>query len=129
MENLLSGMDWGEDTISRLIDLYREQPVLWDQTLAEYKDKNRKNYAWNDISRELKLSKAEVQSKIRGLIYQFNRESKKGKSGSGAEEAKIKWRYYNSFLFLKDKSLPRETRATQGEQEPDQVSKVIVIYL
>lgn len=118
MENLLSEMEWGEDNILKLISLYRDQQVLWNQTVQDYKNKNIKNSAWNDISREMNLSKAVLQNKMRNLIIQFNREAKKGnKSGSGADDGKTKWRFFQPMMFLKDKTIPRQARETAGEQE------------
>ncbi|KAG8314217.1 hypothetical protein J6590_097488 [Homalodisca vitripennis] len=43
---------------------------------------------------------------MRCLIGQYQRNSKKGKSGAGAE-GDPKWPYFNMFAFLKDKCTPR----------------------
>lgn len=48
-------------------------------------------------------------------MFQFNRESKKAKSGSRAEEGKVKWRFYNALQFLKDKTIGRLERLKKRE--------------
>ncbi|KAG8297038.1 hypothetical protein J6590_043461 [Homalodisca vitripennis] len=44
---------------------------------------------------------------MRKLIGQFQRESKKGKSGSGAIGSK--WYAFDTLLFIQDKCAPRQT--------------------
>ncbi|KAG8297710.1 hypothetical protein J6590_030220 [Homalodisca vitripennis] len=85
----------------------REQTVLWDPTCREFRDKNLKNSAWTEIALAMKLSRSEVQTKMRKLIGQFQRESKKGKSGSGAIGSK--WYAFDALLFVQDKCAPRQT--------------------
>ncbi|KAG8264136.1 hypothetical protein J6590_017154 [Homalodisca vitripennis] len=66
----------------------------------------------------MNLSKAEVQNKMRNLIIQFNREAKKGnKYGSGADDGKTKWKFFQSMMFLQDKTIPWQARETAGEHE------------
>ncbi|KAG8252765.1 hypothetical protein J6590_049312 [Homalodisca vitripennis] len=55
-----------------LIENYRDRPVLWNPTLFEYKDKNKTNNAWAEIAEELRINKAEVQSKMRNVTTQYN---------------------------------------------------------
>lgn len=81
--------DWNQEQVIHLIDLYRERPVLWDPTNADFKDRNLKNYGWTEIAQGLRMAKVEVKNKMTKVIGQFQRENKKQKSGSGAE-AKVK---------------------------------------
>lgn len=109
MENLLSEVEWTNDQVITLIELFREKPVLWNQALSDFKNKNLKNYAWNEISQEIKVNKPEVQSKMRNLITTFQRILKKGKSGSGAC-SKSKWFAFVHLMFLQDKTTPTFSR-------------------
>lgn len=129
MEEVLSEVEWGKEAVIKLIDLYREYYVLWDQTCAEFKDRNEKNKAWTEISLAMKLSKAEVQAKMKKLIGQFQRECKKLKSGSGADSVKSKWFAFDSLQFIKDKTTPRQTREAGlcGQHNRNEVSKTIYI--
>lgn len=106
-----ASMEWSQDQVIQLIELYRERTVLWDPTSPEFKDKNLKNYAWSEIASALKLAKSEVKLKIRYVIGQFQREYKKQKSGSGADK-KVKWFAFDHLMFLKDKYAPRKTLET-----------------
>ncbi|XP_063374287.1 uncharacterized protein LOC134661985, partial [Cydia amplana] len=36
-----------------LISLVEERPVLWDKTIEEYKDKDKKNSAWKEVCRSI----------------------------------------------------------------------------
>lgn len=71
--------DWNQDQVIQLIDLYRERPVLWDPGCADYKDRNLKNYAWSEIAFGMRMTKIEVQDKMKKVIGQFQRENKKTK--------------------------------------------------
>lgn len=118
-------MEWDKENVCLLIDLYREKPVLWDPTNPDYKNRNRKHDAWGAIAATMDMSRDEVEGKMRKLIGQFNRESKKGKSGSGADEVNRKWFAYKLLLFLKDKNLPnhsREAGFADSQKETDEVS-------
>ncbi|XP_046686437.1 uncharacterized protein LOC124372114 [Homalodisca vitripennis] len=123
-DSIESEIDWSRETVMQLIDLYREQPVLWNPMDPDFKNKNLKNYAWNDISREIKASNTEVQAKVKTLLAQFQRELKKKKSGSGADEYKSKWCYFKAMLFLKDKTTARKIKeagiATDDKEAADE---------
>lgn len=106
MENLLSEFDWSKDNIIKLIELFRDYPVLWDAKVADYKNRNKKHDAWNEIALAMKVERSEVEKKMRCLIGQYQRNTKKAKSGAGAD-GDPKWPYFNMFTFLKDKCKPR----------------------
>ncbi|KAH8287661.1 hypothetical protein KR054_011313 [Drosophila jambulina] len=58
----------------RLIDLYRAQPCLWNTSLGEHVDAERKNRAWEEIAAGMgsHLSAAFVRSRMRSLRYKLN---------------------------------------------------------
>ncbi|GBM65121.1 hypothetical protein AVEN_70840-1 [Araneus ventricosus] len=89
-------MEWTRKQVITLIELFREEPVLWDQTKNEVEDKNKKKNGWTEIAEELKINKLEVQIKVREIISQFYKEMKKKKSGPGVG-IKCQW-----FFWLQD---------------------------
>jgi hypothetical protein len=104
MENeKVDTVEWSRETVLKAIELYRDHCVLWDPTCTEFKDRNAKNNAWTDIVLALNVSKFEIQMKIKKLIGQFQRESKKNKSGSGAD-GRSKWFAFEAMQFIRDKS-------------------------
>lgn len=95
-----------------LIDLYRDQPVLWNCTLKEYKGKNKRHNVFVEIAMSFGMAKEEVEREMKNLICTFSREVKKErasvKSGAGNEEVyKSKWFAYQSMEFLKDRNRAR----------------------
>ncbi|KAG8297667.1 hypothetical protein J6590_030176 [Homalodisca vitripennis] len=56
--------EWPRERVFKLIELYREQTVLWDPTCREFKDKNLKNSAWTEIALAMKLSRSEVSKRV-----------------------------------------------------------------
>ncbi|KAJ8889334.1 hypothetical protein PR048_008833 [Dryococelus australis] len=71
--------------------------------------KHKKNNAWSEIGEEMQINKAEVQTKFRNLTSQFYRESKKVRSGSGAD-SKSKWFAFEYLKFMTDKTSTRYSR-------------------
>ncbi|KAH8385478.1 hypothetical protein KR093_007928 [Drosophila rubida] len=63
-----------EDFHLRMIDLYAQQPCLWNTTLCEYHDAELKRNAWEEITRKLgaHLNASFVRSRIRGMRYRLN---------------------------------------------------------
>lgn len=64
----MSEFDWSKDNIIKLIELFRDYPVLWDAKVADYKNRNKKHDAWNDIALAMKVERSEVEKKMRCLI-------------------------------------------------------------
>lgn len=103
---LCLAMEWTKNNTTRLIEQYREKRVLWDPTVMEFKDRNKKHDAWAELGAGMNTDAMEVEKKMRALIGQFQRESRKGKSGDGTD-SKPKWIFFNMLLFMKDKNQPR----------------------
>ncbi|XP_050502839.1 uncharacterized protein LOC114332164 [Diabrotica virgifera virgifera] len=103
-------MEWSKELTTRLIELFREQRVLWDPTFMDFKNRNKKHDAWTEIAAEVKTDTSEVEKKMRMLIGQFQRELKKGKSGDEVDaHYKTKWLFFNMLFFLKDKNEARHS--------------------
>lgn len=105
-------MDWTNDKVCNLINLYRDRPILWDCRQRDYKDRNKKLDAMLEIAVSFGVNKEEVQRKIKNLVCHFLREVKKeresNKSGAGRDDMyKSKWIFYDNLLFLKDRNEPR----------------------
>lgn len=96
---------WGNDTVLSLLELYESCVLLWDTSRSDYRNKIKKNDAWEDIAKTLELPRKEIETKVHTLRSQFVRERKKVKSskttGSGREEVKSSaWFAYVAMIFL-----------------------------
>ena len=65
-------MNWSNEKVISLINLYRDRGVLWNCKLNEYKDRNNV-----EIAVSFGVAKEEVERKIKNLICHFSREVKK----------------------------------------------------
>ena len=108
-------MEWDREKTVELIDKYRNEECLWNVRSTLYKDKKRKQDAWNNLATEFGVPVAEVQSKIRNLKVQWNAEKKVEKSmRSGASNSEIhipKWFAYKPLMFLVDVVERRDTQS------------------
>lgn len=96
---------WENDTVLSLLELYESRGLLWDTSHRDYRNRIKKNDAWEDIAKALKLSRKEIETKVHTLRSQFVRERKKVKSskttGSGREDVKSStWFAYDAMKFL-----------------------------
>jgi hypothetical protein len=95
---------WGNEIVLQLIELYQNHGFLWDTSNRDYKNKIKKNYAWEDIANALKLPRKEVEVKVHTLRSQFLHEKKKiscsKTTGSGWDDVKSSlWFAYDSMKF------------------------------
>ncbi|KAF5283942.1 hypothetical protein FQA39_LY17194 [Lamprigera yunnana] len=69
-------MEWTNAKVCELIELYRDRPVLWDCRLKEYKDRNKKQDALQEIADTFGVDKQVVEKKIKNVVCHFLREIK-----------------------------------------------------
>ena len=72
-------MEWSEEQLVRLIQLYENEAVLWNTKLLDYRKKDKKNDAWNKIANALEVERIEVERKSKVLLAQYRREKLKYK--------------------------------------------------
>ncbi|KAF5286323.1 hypothetical protein FQA39_LY04221 [Lamprigera yunnana] len=70
-------MEWTNAKVCELIELYRDRPVLWDCRLKEYKDRNKKQDALQEIADTFGVDKKVVEKKIKNVVCHFLREIKR----------------------------------------------------
>ncbi|MGH0137329.1 UNVERIFIED_CONTAM: hypothetical protein FKN15_050688 [Acipenser sinensis] len=111
---------WSSDSVEKLIQLYRDRPLLWNGKLDGYHDKRKRLVALQEIVQELgkDFSVEEVKKKMNNLRTRFNQERAKiakAKHSTGSRVAgpvTSKWRLFKRLNFLPDSSLPRQSMET-----------------
>nr|XP_012221800.1 PREDICTED: uncharacterized protein LOC105671868 [Linepithema humile] len=121
-------MEWSEKEIVKLIECYKEEPVLWNVKLTDYRNKNKKNNAWNNISVKLKIDKMEIERKMKVLLAEYRREKqktdKKLKAGIGTNEVySTSWFGYKYLSFLSDKNKVKSTTDSIGNKNDNPSAK------
>jgi len=110
-------MEWTNENSLKLIELYRDRPVLWDCRLSDYKNRNKRADALLEISVSFGVTKEEVERKLKNLVSHFSREIKKekssAKSGAGGDVYKSRWFAFDSMMFLRDRNEPRGMADTE----------------
>lgn len=67
-------MAWNRENCLKLIDLYKQQPSLWDPTNQNYYTRLNKQNAWLNIANSLECSVDDVKRKMESLLGSFRRE-------------------------------------------------------
>lgn len=86
---------WTEDASLQLIELYQNNPLIWDPKHEDYYKKNKKIDAWSRISQELNKDVELCKNKIISLLASYRREKKKEDKSKGTGKGNKK-----SFLLL-----------------------------
>lgn len=114
---------WDVNKTCKLIELYRENPSLWDPKNWEYKNKFKKCNVLRNISITLNVSVDEIEKKLKNLNSQYMRERrnciKMNKSGADTQ-FHSKWFGYGLLSFLRSKNKAGEN--LQALSVEDEVS-------
>ncbi|XP_073845628.1 uncharacterized protein [Musca autumnalis] len=105
---------WSREKINELIELYKRNECLWNVWHSDYKSKEKRNRAIENICRTLNISKFDFGKKIHNLRNQFNTEMKKLEQRmeeAGEDEGKpnvhCKWSHFEPLMFLRNVIEPR----------------------
>ncbi|KAJ8939482.1 hypothetical protein NQ318_022536, partial [Aromia moschata] len=106
-------------TCLQLIDLYEQQPILWDAKHCFHFSKNKKIDAWDEIAEKLKRDVNNVKQKMTSLLGSLRAQKSKGKktivTGKGRQEIYVsKWFAFKRMQFLLDKDEPKDTLDTEN---------------
>ncbi|XP_045495297.1 uncharacterized protein LOC123701491 [Colias croceus] len=99
---------WKSNEILLFIELYRNEPIIWNPRHEFHKNKNKVNDAWIRIADKIYIPINELKKKKESLMTTFRmhqkRKTKSIKSGMGEDELYIPiWPYYDPLeAFLKD---------------------------
>ncbi|XP_063223261.1 uncharacterized protein LOC134531480 [Bacillus rossius redtenbacheri] len=110
-------MEWSKEDQIKLIDLYKQQTVIWDPNNVNHFNKIRKQDAWEEIGAEMDRDVDECKKKMESLLSALRRERKKMKdtagTGKGTDEMyRSSWFAFESLRFLLDKNKQRKTIST-----------------
>eukprot|EP00112_Aurelia_sp_Birch-Aquarium-sp1_P024659 Seg788.15 transcript_id=Seg788.15/GoldUCD/mRNA.D3Y31 product="hypothetical protein" protein_id=Seg788.15/GoldUCD/D3Y31 len=110
-----------------------ERPCLWDVNCKDYKSRDERNKALNEIEDVIGIPPNEIKTKIISLRSQLGREmgkTVKTKSGQSADDLyKSNWAYWDRLQFLQPVMKPGKSRDTfdtcnddseqEGRNSPD----------
>ncbi|XP_063538691.1 uncharacterized protein LOC134747944 [Cydia strobilella] len=90
------------ELVLQLVQAYKNHELLWDPSNPDFKNRTKKNDAWDDIANAVNIPRRDVESKIHTLRSQFAREKKKiaqlRKNGNDLKNAP--WFAYEPMKFL-----------------------------
>ncbi|GFU45696.1 MADF domain-containing protein [Nephila pilipes] len=118
-------MEWSEENVLKLIQIYKTKSLLWDPKHEEHFKKNLKEDAWREISTEMNTSADQCKRKMISMLASYRRERNKIKSSKAKGKDRIyvsRWFAYKAFKFLEarnlsGKKLPLETCAIHGIED------------
>uniref|UniRef100_A0A0A9W3G8 Cadherin-5 n=1 Tax=Lygus hesperus TaxID=30085 RepID=A0A0A9W3G8_LYGHE len=106
--------------LTEFIELYKSFPCLWQTKCKEYRDRNIKNLAYEQLIKKFKevdptASKETVAKKINSLRTVHKKELLKVRRSGNVYSPSL-W-YYNLFSFLEDQDLQRTPQNTFDVKE------------
>lgn len=114
-------MEWPNELVLKFLEVYENEPVIWNSTMPNHKNRNYVFDAWKRIETKLgnKYSINELKNKKDSLMASFRACVKKVKdsckSGAGSDDIhKPTWFAYDAMeKFLRDRVKPRETLGSE----------------
>ncbi len=106
------GMEWSNEMILKFLNIYENEPMIWNASHPEHKNRNAVHDAWKRIETQLgnKYSVTDLKKKKESLMASFRTRLRKVKesknSGGGfSDEYKPAWFAYEAMarFLLKDK--------------------------
>ncbi|XP_050294292.1 uncharacterized protein LOC126734639 [Anthonomus grandis grandis] len=95
---------WSRDDTNLLIENVELYPELWNVHCKDFKNRVKKQGAFQKLAELFETSENEIQRKLHNLKTQLNQEWKKiqkKKSGQGANEVyKSPWEFFDSLKFM-----------------------------
>lgn len=82
-------MEWTEENLLRLIDIYKQYPVLWNPANEDYYKKPKKLDAWKEISSQMGAAEEDCKKKVISLLSSFRREKSREKTSTGSGAGKL----------------------------------------
>lgn len=105
---------FASDEKEMLINLWHNRPILWDSSIPEYLDTNKKQLAIKEISVAMSIDCITIGKQMKSLksYYGSLRQSYEGALKNGANIADVKkptWPYYEMLKFLDENFTPRNS--------------------
>ena len=126
--NVESGLTtaWEATRINKLINLWRDRPLLYNTSHKEYSVRAKRREAMEEISQELNTSAKEIASKMLSLRTYYGSQHRKkiacDKEGSSA--FKSRWQFFADLEFLQDYMSQRPADFTMASFLEDETSMV-----
>ena len=91
----MAEVDWSGDLSIRLVEEYRQRPMLWDSTHGLYRVQTAKYEAWSDLARIFECDITDLRKKLNSIFASHRREKAKIRNGGRST-----WFLYSYLRFL-----------------------------
>lgn len=113
-------MDWTNEKIIKFIQDIETYPLLWDTSHNDYKNRNKKHDAIQELAERFNCDSTEVMRKWKIILAQYRREKKKisesKASGAGISDLyKPKWFGFTYLAFFHGRDEPNASMSTHDE--------------
>lgn len=99
---------WTQERTTRLIEMWKKAPVLWDTKHKDYRNRDVRKSALELLAVDFEMTALDIEKKMTGLKNQFRREHNKVKSVGGSSAFSVEWFGYRPLMFLQDSLIIRD---------------------
>lgn len=108
---------WTTDVTLKLIGDIYATPCLWDVSIRDYRNRDKRRAALEELAHKYKVSASELEKKIHTLKSQFRREHKKLTESEKCVTSPPRsiWIGYEPLIFLLSATKSRGSRSSDSE--------------
>lgn len=96
--------EWDNELILSFLEMYKNEPILWDPNHVHNKDKKRTNDAWVRISECIDIPVSELKKKKESLMATFRSHLRRKNAGikSGVSEDDLHRPVWYAYEFMEE---------------------------
>ncbi|KAG8223387.1 hypothetical protein J437_LFUL002632 [Ladona fulva] len=89
-----------DDQVGRLITLVKPYPILYNESVEGFEDKEKKELLWEDIGKKLGVNSRICRRKWVGLMLKYRKRENEGEAAVIDENGKV-WPWYAKMQFVR----------------------------
>lgn len=93
---------WSAENVVKFAASVEEKPCLWKKSDNFYKNRFRKEAAYEELAAEMKCGVGDVKTKLKSFrttfLQYFHKVDKSGSAGG----KQATWKFYNNFVFMSE---------------------------
>lgn len=116
---------WTQEKTLKLIDLWRQLPILWDTKHKHFRNREVRKSSLEILAQEFNMTPMEIEKKITGLKNQYRREYNKV-NFQDPSSFSVEWFGYRPLQFIQSTLFTRDQNSSRYDANFLEVSICLI---